>query len=104
MSVPRVSARGVSVQGGLCQRGSLSRGVSVQEGLCPRGLCLGVSVSTTLSGEGGTLSRGSLSGGSMSRGGSLSRGDLCPRGLCPVMCGQYTSYWNAFLFNNNLIC
>ena len=38
-----VSVQGVSVQGGLCPRGSLSGGLC-PGGLCSGGLCLGVSV------------------------------------------------------------
>ena len=62
---------GVSVQEGLYLGGSLSRGVSVQ----------GVSVQ-------GSLSRGSLSSGFYVR--------ETPRRRT-VTCGQYASYWNAFL-------
>ena len=82
--------------------GSLSRG----EGSLSRG-------EGSLSRGEGSLSRGE---GSLSGGGSLSRGrGLCPAwwGLCPgggvsvqgdpcaVKCGQYASYWNAFLLNFN---
>ena len=73
-------SRGVSVQGG---QGSLSEG-----GLCPRGLCTrGVPVQGGLCPERGSLSRQ----------GSLSMGGLCQGDPHMVTCGQYTSYWNAFL-------
>ena len=92
--------QGVSVQGGLCPRGSLSRGLclgwSLSRGslgsLCSGGLCLGRSLSREVSvwgvsvQEGGPLSRGIsvqgglclkeglCPGGYLSRGGSMSRG------------------------------
>ena len=59
------------------------------------GFCWGVSVQgVSVHGVSvwGSLSRGSLSGGSLSRGGFLSG-----RPPSTVMCGWYTSYWNAFL-------
>ena len=117
-----LSTRGVSVQGslssGYLSSGSLSMGVSVHGGLCPWGsLSRGVSVqgvSVYRDGDlcpGGSLSRWSLSMGVSIHGGSLSRrvsvqdgGDLCSRGVSVretpfiVKCGEYASYWNAFLF------
>ena len=70
---------GVSVQGG---QGSLSEG-----GLCPWGLCpRGVPVQGGLCPERGSLSRE-----------SLSMGGLCQGDPHMVTCGQYASYWNAFL-------
>ena len=76
-----------SLSQGLCPGGSLSRGVSVQEDLC-----LGVSI------QGVSVQRGSLSRGSLYRGVSV-QGVSVVGGFChTVMCGQYASYWNAFLF------
>ena len=66
---------GVSIPGDLRPGGSLSGGVSVQGDLC----------------LGGSLSRGSLSGGF-----SVME---TPH---TVRSGQYASYWNAFLFENNV--
>ena len=84
--------------GGLCPRGPLSgglcQGVSVQgRGLCP--------------GE-GSLSRGGV---------SVQGRGLCPGGLgqggrevsaretphCTVMCRRYASYWNTFLFDQEIL-
>ena len=89
--------------------GSLPRGVSVQGGLCPgRSLSSGSLNGGSLSGgvlcPWGSLYWGSQSGVSVHWGSLL--GGLCPWGVsvretpcrCMVMCGQYTSYWNAFLF------
>ena len=43
-------------------------------------------------------------GGSLSRG-SLSGGGVCVQGEPPVVtCGQYASFWNAFLFTYVLTC
>ena len=111
----------VTWQEGSLSRGvTVQRGVSVQEGLCPEGVSVqGVSVQGSLCPEGGSLSRGSLTRGSLSRGGSLPRGSLSrgslsrgslSRGLCKgdrdtpctVTSGQYSSYWNAFLFKTCL--
>ena len=92
----------VSVQEGLCPRGSLSGGASVWESLSRRSLfrgivsvhglslsrlvsVLGESVWGSLSGDfcpGASLSRGlSVQGGLCP--GDLCPGDLCPGGLCP---------------------
>ena len=65
--------------GGVYPGGSLSRGVSLSRwGLCP----------------GGSLSRGCLSGGGSLSGGG---GGFVRQTLHTVTCGQYASYWNAFL-------
>ena len=75
-----------SVQGGLCPGVSLFRGVSVRGGgLCPGVLCPG----------------GSLCEGFLSRG-SLSRRSLSWILLHTVMCWQYASYWNLFLFGHKV--
>ena len=74
-----VSVHGVSV-GGLCARGSLCKGISVQGGLCP-----GISVQ-------GGLCPGVCPGESLSRGVSVRETSHT------VTCGQYVSYWNAFLY------
>ena len=67
----------------------------VFEGYVFTGVCLSTG--------GGVLHPG---GGSPSRGGSPSQGGFSIRGGSPSgglsirsMCGQYASYWNAFLFN-----
>ena len=70
-------------------------GGALSRGLCPRGLC-----------PGGSLSKGGLCLGDLCSGNSL--GCLClgvfarktPR---TVKSGQYTSYWNAFLFSKCML-
>ena len=82
-SVHRSGGVAVSVWVGLCP------GVSDCGGLCLGGLCPVVSVWREC------LSIGSLPRGVSVQGVSV-WGDLCDR---TVMCGQYASYWNAFLFS-----
>ena len=104
---PRESlSKGVSVQGVSVQKGVSVQGVFVQLDLCLGGSVQGESLSIEslclggVSDQWGLCPGISLSRGSLSRGVSV-QGGLCLGSLsarqCTVMCGQYASYWNAFL-------
>ena len=87
----RGALSGGSLSGGLCPGGLCPRG------LCPEGPCLGVSVQGVsfwryLS-EGASLARGSLSKGVSVR--------ETPHHM--VICGQYASHWNAFLYQCTIV-
>ena len=98
--------KGVGVYVPACTTGHMTGG----GGFCPGGLCPGSlypggSLFRGVSVQRGYLSQGFLSRETVSRGRGLCRGGgLCPGGVSvretpsTVTSGQYTSYWNAFLF------
>ena len=74
-----------------------------QGGSAPGWVCSWGSDPEGVCSQGSTWSQGVCSGGGLLPGGLLSGGCLVPGGLCGALwdgycCGQYASYWNAFLF------